>query len=91
MIDIFLDIPEADRHRAVYVLDLLMNILGLAYRYLDTDEAGPADGDEPRGDVLLYDGDLRDPDNFSQPSHQPRNLNDDVKRRRHLLPNDPDG
>ncbi len=62
MVDIFLDIPETDRHRAVYVLDLLMNILGLAYRYLDTDETGPVDGDEPRGDVLLYYGDLRDPD-----------------------------
>jgi len=60
VIDILLDIPETDRPRAAYVLGLLMNILGLAHRFLDDADGGRSGGDDPRGDVLLYYGDLRE-------------------------------
>jgi len=62
MIGILLDIPEPDRPRAAYVLDLLMNILGLAYRILDGADRGRSGGSGPGGDVLLYYGDLRSAD-----------------------------
>jgi len=59
VIDILCDIPPADRPRAAYVLDLLMDILGLAHRYLDADDGGRPGGEDSGSDVLLYYGDLR--------------------------------
>ena len=60
MIDILCDIPPADRPRAVYVLDLFMDILGLARRHLEADDGGRPGEKDSGGDLLLYYGDIRE-------------------------------
>jgi hypothetical protein len=55
MIAIHVHVPETHRARVAYVLDLLLDILGLEHRFVKGQEEPPS-----RSDLLLHYGDLRE-------------------------------